>query len=129
MQKNSSSIETEQRHLCRVFHFRQKLMLTSPHNDRATSYGTYWKYPTEHYKIAWDVPKNVFLIILATAGSGMPTPDICFLPGPLRWTLLPKHRYSDSLSDRGSNTRLHTWEADALRLSYRRPSKIFVANA
>jgi len=34
MQKNSSSIETEQRYLCSVLHFnRQNLMLVSPPSD------------------------------------------------------------------------------------------------
>jgi len=64
---------------------------------------------------------------LATAISGMPTPEVCFLPGQLRWTLLPKERNSDSLSGCGSpNLPI---EADTLLLSYRRPREIFVANA
>jgi len=34
VQKNSHSIETEQRYLCRILHFnRQNLMLISPPND------------------------------------------------------------------------------------------------
>jgi len=37
-------------------------------------------------------------MILVTAISGMPTPEICFLPGQLRRTILPKERNSDSLS-------------------------------
>jgi len=69
----------------------------------------------------------ILQINLATAVRGMPMPEICFLPGQLRWTLL--HRYSCSLGGRGSNTQPSIWEADALRLSYRRPSEIFVASA
>jgi len=53
--------------------------------------------------------KNNFLIILATAISGMPTPEICFSQGQLRRTILSKKRYSDSLSGRGSNTQLSSW--------------------
>jgi len=35
--------------LCRVLHFnRQNLMLITPPNDQATTYGTYWKYHPEH---------------------------------------------------------------------------------
>jgi len=29
-----------------------------------------------------------FLLILATAIGGRPKPELCFLPGRLRWTLL-----------------------------------------
>ena len=35
------------------------------------------------------MPRNFFIVLL-TAISGMPTPEICFLPGQLRWTILPK---------------------------------------
>jgi len=38
-----------------------------------------------------------FFVILATAISGMPMPEMFFLPGQSRWTHLPKHRYSDSI--------------------------------
>jgi len=38
------------------------------------------------------------------ANSGKPTPELCFLSGRLRWTLLPKEHYGDSLSGRGSTT-------------------------
>jgi len=48
--KNSSSIETEQHHLCRVLHFNcQNLMLISPPNDQASvgqlflTYGLFYK--------------------------------------------------------------------------------------
>ena len=40
--------------------------------------------------------------------------EICFLPGRLRWTLLPTKRYADSLSGR-------EWDAGTLLLGYRRP--------
>jgi len=33
------------------------------------------------------VPRNVFFIILATAITGMPVPEICFLPGQFRRTI------------------------------------------
>jgi len=39
-----------------------------------------------------------------TAISGMPTPEICFSPGQLRRTILPKERYGDSLSVAESDT-------------------------
>ena len=55
-----------------------------------------------------------------TAIGGRPKPEIRFLPGQLRWTLLPKERYGDSLSC-GWNTQPSTWAADTLPLSYRRP--------
>jgi len=44
-------------------------------------------------------------------------PEICDLPGRLRWTLLPKERHGDSLSGRESNTQPSNWEATPL--SYR----------
>jgi len=70
-----------------------------------------------------------FFIILATAISGMPTPEICFLPGQLRRTILPKERCGDSLSVGESDTQSSSWEEDTPLLSYRRPSKIFITNA
>jgi len=33
-----------------------------------------------------------------TAIGGRPKPELCFLPGRLRWTLLPNERYGNSLS-------------------------------
>jgi len=39
-----------------------------------------------------------FEIILAMAISGMPTPEICFLPGQFRLTTLPKEHHGESLS-------------------------------
>jgi len=53
-----------------------------------------------------------FLIILATAFSGMPMPEICFFPGKFRRTILPKEHYGDSLSGPGSNSQPSDWEAD-----------------
>jgi len=42
--------------------------------------------------------KKCFLkIILATAISGMPAPEICFLPGQLRLPILPKEHHGESL--------------------------------
>ena len=66
--------------------------------------------PLNVKKIAWNVPRNVFFIILATAISGMPTPEICFLPGQLKRTLLPKERYGDSRSVGESDTQPSSWE-------------------
>jgi len=48
------------------------------------------------------LPRNVFFLTLVTASSGKPTPELCFLPERLRWTL-SKERYGDSLSGRWSN--------------------------
>ena len=39
-----------------------------------------------------------------TAIGGRPKPELCFLLERLRWMLLPKERYSNSLSGCGSNT-------------------------
>jgi len=41
---------------------------------------------------------------LATAISGLPTPEICFLPGVFRLTILPKERHGESLSVCESDT-------------------------
>jgi len=38
-----------------------------------------------------------------TAIGGRPKPELCFLPGRLRWTLLPRKRCGNSLSGYGSN--------------------------
>jgi len=54
----------------------------------------------------------LFFIILATAISGMPMPEICFLPGWFRRTILPNSHHGDSQSGRGSNTQPADWEAD-----------------
>jgi len=61
---------------------------------------------------------GVFLLILVTAIGGRPKPELCSLPGRLRWTLLPKEHYGNSLSGRGSKTQPSNWEADTLPLSY-----------
>jgi len=55
--------------------------------------------------------------ILVTASSGKPTPELCFLPRRLRQTL-PKERYGDSLSGRGSTTQPPIEK----RTSHRRPT-------
>jgi len=52
------------------------------------------------------------VLILATAVGGRPKPELCFLPGRLRLTLLPKEGYGNSLIGCGSNTQPSTWEAD-----------------
>jgi len=70
-----------------------------------------------------------FFIILATAISGMPTPEICFLPGQFRLMILPKEHYGESLSVCELDTQPSNWEADALPLGYHRRSETFVANA
>ena len=51
-------------------------------------------------------PRQVtfFLLILVTAVGGMPKPELCFLPGWLRWTLLPEEHCGNSLSCYGSTT-------------------------
>jgi len=55
--------------------------------------------------------------IYLTTTDGRPKPQQCFLSGRLRWTLLPKESYSESLSDHGSTTQLPSnWEADTLWL-------------
>ena len=62
-------------------------------------------------------PHDSFLIFV-TAIGGRLKPEVCFLPGRLRWTLLPKERYGNSLSGCGSTTQPSNWEADTLPLSY-----------
>jgi len=49
---------------------------------------------------------------LATAISGMLMPEICFLPGQVRRTILSKEHHSDSLSGRGSKAQPSDLEAD-----------------
>jgi len=58
------------------------------------------------------VPRKFLLIILATAISGMPMPEICFLPGQFRRTILPKEHHGDSLSGCGSKAQPSDWEVD-----------------
>jgi len=41
---------------------------------------------------------QVLFYILLTAIGGRPKPELCFLPGRLRWTILPKERYGNALS-------------------------------
>ena len=60
--------------------------------------------------------------------SGMPAPEICFLPGQFRRTILPKEHHGESLGvyELSHNFPIEWW---TLPLSYRRPSEMFVANA
>ena len=66
---------------------------------------------------------------LATAISGLPTPEIRFLPGVFRLTILPKERHGESLSVCESDTQPYNWQAETLPMGYRRPREMFVANA
>jgi len=59
---------------------------------------------------------NTFLYL--DFDGARPEPGICSLPGRLRWMLLPKERYGDSLGGRGSITQPSNWEVDNLSLSY-----------
>jgi len=61
-----------------------------------------------------------------TAIGGRSKPELCFLPGRLRWTLLPMERCGNSLSGCGSTTKPSSWGADTLLLSYCRPSCLFL---
>jgi len=70
-----------------------------------------------------------FLIILATAISGMPATEISFLPGRFRLAILPKDHHGESLGVCELFTQPSNWEADTLPLGYLRLSEIFVANA
>jgi len=69
----------------------------------------------------FDIFRKTFLaffnLVLVSAIGGRLKLEICFLPGRLGWTLLPKERYSDSLSCRWSNIQPSNWEADSLSLS------------
>ena len=56
----------------------------------------------------------VTMLILATAIGGRPKPELCFLPGRLRWTLLHKERYDNSLSGCGSSTQPSKWETNTI---------------
>jgi len=42
--------------------------------------------------------QEMFFIILVTAISSMPMPEICFLPGQFRLMNLPKEHHGESLS-------------------------------
>jgi len=61
--------------------------------------------------------------------SGMPTPEICFLPGQFSLTILPKEHHGESLSVCELDTQPSNWESDTVPLRYRRPNESFVANA
>jgi len=54
--------------------------------------------------------QQIFFIILATAISGMPTPEIPFLLGQLKRTILPQERYGDSLSVGELDTQPSNWD-------------------
>ena len=58
-----------------------------------------WLWPLQSFEC-------FFLLILVMAVGGRPKPELCFLLGRLRWTLLPKERYGNSLVGCGSNTHL-----------------------
>jgi len=60
--------------------------------------------------------------------SGMPTPEICFLPGQFRLAILPKEHHGESLIVCELDTQPSNWEADTLPLGYRRRSEIFFAD-
>jgi len=59
--------------------------------------------------IVWQM-----FVFFVTAISGRPKPELCFFPG----RCLPKERYGNSLSGRGSNSQPSNWEADTLLLYY-----------
>ena len=70
--------------------------------------------------------QEMFFFILATAISGKPAPEICFLPGQFRLTILPKEHHGESVSvNWAPNLPI---ERRTLSLGYYRPSEIFVAN-
>jgi len=64
-----------------------------------------------------------------TAICGKPMLEIRFLPGHLKWTLLPKEHYGDSLRGLGLNPTTFQLIGGTQRLNYRRPNEMFVANA
>jgi len=69
--------------------------------------------------VVGSISLQFFLIwFLVTAVSGRPKLEMCPLPGRLRWRLLPKERYGNSPSGRGSNTQPSKWGADTLPLSH-----------
>jgi len=80
----------------------------------ALSYLPAWKSGLSsvlHVKYTLPLPCQKFTVssnfsfrILVTAIGDRPKPEICFFPRRLKWTLLPKERYGESLSGRGSNT-------------------------
>jgi len=67
-------------------------------------------------------------VIFAMAISGTPMPKICFVPGQLKGTILPKECYGDSFSVGKSDTQPSNWKAlSTAELSP--PSEIVFANA
>jgi len=82
-----------------------------------------------HYSImavSWNfVCKPTFNVIMVMAIGSRLKPEICFLPGWLRWILLPKESYGDSLSGCGLNTQPSNWEVDTLPLTYCCPHIVF----
>jgi len=81
-----------------------------------------------HRKAFFFVKRQYFfLLILVTAISGRPKPELCFLPGWLRWTLLPKECYGDPLSGCVVDWTPNPWEADTLPLSYCRIHSTFTS--
>jgi len=67
----------------------------------------------------------MFFYDFGDSNSGMPTPEICFLPGQLKTAVLPKV----SLSVGEMDAQPSSCEADTLPLSHRRPSAVFIVNA
>jgi len=59
----------------------------------------------------------------------MPAPEICFLKGQFKLTILPKEQHGESLSVCELDTQPSYWEVETLSLGYRRLSDIFVTNA
>jgi len=55
---------------------------------------------------------QMFFIVSATAISGMPTPEICFLPGQFRLTILPKEHHGESLSVCELDTQPFNWDVE-----------------
>jgi len=64
-------------------------------------------------------------LVSVTEIGGRRMPELCFLPGRLRWTILPKERYGESLSGRGSNTQPSNCEADIYQWSFAAPPILF----
>ena len=82
-----------------------------------------WILKCDNFLLHFEQKKFLFNLIFVTVIGSRPKPELCFLPGRLRWTLLPKECYGDSFSDRRSNTQPFNWEADTLSLNYRRSPK------
>jgi len=72
-----------------------------------------WPRSSERRLFRWRASKKIKLIAMRpihlTTVGGRPKPEQCFLSGRWRWTHLPKERYGESLSCRGSNTQPSTW--------------------